>query len=215
LGKYRGQRLIDIGTGPSIHSLISACQHFEEIYVSDFTDSNLEEIKKWLSNEEGCFNWNPVVQYVCNLEGNTRSPAQVEQQLRLRVKQVLRCDVRLDNPFHPLTVEPADCITTSLCLEAACKDLETYRRSLQSVSALLRPGGALVMAGVLGETFYLVGGRRFSCLRLTRSDIEGILLELPFSLKEFNVLYAQNKEKNTTSDFGAVFQLVAIKDKAN
>ena len=68
-GKHSGQRLIDIGTGPSIHSLISASEHYEDILVSDYTDSNRQEIKKWLKDEEGCFDWLPVIQYVCNLGG--------------------------------------------------------------------------------------------------------------------------------------------------
>lgn len=209
-GKYNGQRLIDIGTGPSIHSLISASQHFKDIVVSDYTDSNRQEIKKWLNNEEGCFDWRPVIQYVCDLEGQ-RTPAQVEQQLRQRVKQVLKCDVRLDNPFHPLTLEPADCIVTSLCLEAACKDLQIYRQSLRNIASLLRPGGLLVMVGVLGETFYVVGGQRFSCLNLSQATIEEILKELGFSVTEFNVLSAPNRANDTISDYSAVFHLLADK----
>ncbi|XP_067116837.1 nicotinamide N-methyltransferase [Osmerus mordax] len=209
-GKHSGQRLIDIGTGPSIHSLISASEHYEDILVSDYTDSNRQEIKKWLNDEEGCFDWLPVIQYVCNL-GGERTPSQVAQQLRQRVKQVLKCDVRLENPFHPVTVEPADCIVTSLCLEAACKDLETYCCSLRNIASLLRPGGLLVMVGVLGETYYVVGGQRFSCLDLSQATVEGILKELGFSVTEFNVQSAPNRENDTVSDYSAVFHLMAVK----
>ena len=137
-----------------------------------------------------------------------RTPSQVAQQLRQRVKQVLKCDVRLENPFHPVTVEPADCIVTSLCLEAACKDLETYRCSLRNIASLLRPGGLLVMVGVLGETYYVVGGQRFSCLDLSQATIEGILKELGFSVTEFNVRSAPNPENNTVADNSAVFHLM-------
>ena len=140
-----------------------------------------------------------------------RTPSQVAQQLRQRVKQVLKCDVRLENPFHPVTVEPADCIVTSLCLEAACKYLETYRCSLRNIASLLRPGGLLVMVGVLGETYYVVGGQRFSCLDLSQATIEGILKELGFSVTEFNVRSAPNPENNTVADNSAVFHLMAVK----
>ncbi|KAJ8378595.1 hypothetical protein AAFF_G00238070 [Aldrovandia affinis] len=119
-----------------IHSLISACVYFEEIVVSDFTDSNCREIERWLRKEGSCFDWNPIIQFVCDLEGKSRSPEEVEQWLRQTVKQVLKCDVQLTNPFHPLTVELADCLTASLCLEAACQNLEMYRCALQ------RPGSA-------------------------------------------------------------------------
>ena len=68
-GKFRGQRLIEVGTGPTIHTLISACEYFEEIVVSDYVDSNREEIERWLTAKDGCFDWNAHIQFVCDLEG--------------------------------------------------------------------------------------------------------------------------------------------------
>ncbi|XP_030635957.1 nicotinamide N-methyltransferase [Chanos chanos] len=208
-GKYRGRTLIDVGSGPTIHSVISASKYFDEFVLSDYTDRNRKEIEKWLKAEEGCFNWKPVIQYVCELEG--RSPSEVESELRQRVKRVLKCDVRLENPFHPLNLEPADCVITSLCLEGACKDTETYSRALRSLRALLRPDGALVMVGVLGETFYTVAGQKFSCLSLTQSNIEDLLKNLGFTVQEFNVFQPQDLKDNTVSDFEAVFHLIALK----
>ncbi|XP_036393353.1 indolethylamine N-methyltransferase [Megalops cyprinoides] len=209
-GNLRGQRLIEVGTGPTIHSLISACEYFEEIVVSDFADSNRREIEKWLRQEEGCLDWNAIIQFVCELEGK-RTPDEVAQRLRRTVKQVLRCDVRLENPFHPVTFEPADCVMTSLCLEAACKDLDTYRRAVQSLAALVKPGGALVITGVLEETFYMVGQQRFSCLKLSQSFIEKTLRDLGFSIQQFNTLPAKHDGVNEVSDFDAIFHLVAQK----
>ncbi|KAJ8368553.1 hypothetical protein SKAU_G00085810 [Synaphobranchus kaupii] len=211
-GNIKGSRLIDIGSGPTIHGLISASKYFEEIMVSDFTDSNRREIEKWLNKEEGRFDWSPTIQFVCELESRSRSSEEVEQRLRQAVKQVLRCDVRQENPFHPLTVEPADCILSSLCLEAACKDLETYRRALQSIAALLKPGGVLVLIGVLNESFYIVGQQRFSCLVLSQSFIEETLRDLGFSIKQVNILPSKESEKEIY-DAEAFFYLVAQKTK--
>lgn len=61
--------LIDVGSGPTIHSVLSACQHYDEIVLSDFSDSNRREIEKWLENQEGCLDWKPVLQHVCEMEG--------------------------------------------------------------------------------------------------------------------------------------------------
>ncbi|XP_064158166.1 nicotinamide N-methyltransferase-like isoform X2 [Anguilla rostrata] len=210
-GNIKGKKLIDIGCGPTIHGIISASKCFEEIVVSDFTDSNRREIEKWLRNEEGCFDWRPTIEFVCELEGG-RSPEEVEQRLRQIVKQVRRCDVRQENPFHPLTMEPADCILSSLCLEAACKDLETYRRALRSIAALLKPGGVLVLIGVLNESFYFVGQEKFSCLVLSQSFIEETLRNLGFSIKHVNTQHAKETDK-VYSDAEAFFHLVAQKTK--
>lgn len=134
----------------------------------------------------------------------------MEASLKQRVKNVLKCDVRLENPFYPHTLEPADCVITSLCLEAACKDIQTYRRALHGLTKLLRPGGLLVMVGVLGETFYKVDEQPFSCLKLNQYDIEEALRGLGLSIHEFNIQSADDQNKSV-SDFEAVFLLVARK----
>ncbi|XP_044539117.1 nicotinamide N-methyltransferase-like, partial [Gracilinanus agilis] len=69
-GRVKGDLLIDIGTGPTIYQLLSACESFKEIVVTDYTDQNLEELSKWLKKEPGAFDWSPVVKYVCELEGD-------------------------------------------------------------------------------------------------------------------------------------------------
>lgn len=135
----------------------------------------------------------------------------MEASLKQRVKKVLKCDVRLENPFYPHTLEPADCVITSLCLEAACKDIQTYRCALHGLTKLLRPGGLLVMVGVLGETYYKVDEQSFSCLRLSQYDIEEALRGLGLSIHEFNLLPVEDQKSNSVSDFEAVFHLVVRK----
>lgn len=135
----------------------------------------------------------------------------MEVKLRQRVKQVLKCNVLSENPFHPESIQPAECVTTSLCLEAACKDLQSYRDALGRVAKMLRPGGALVMVGVLGETFYYIDKIRFSCLQLSKANIEDALRTLDFTVQEFNIFPAQDRENNKVSDFEAIFHLVALK----
>ncbi|XP_063073924.1 nicotinamide N-methyltransferase [Engraulis encrasicolus] len=209
-GKYKGQRLVEVGSAASIHCVISACAHFDQIIMSDFAESNRQELSRWLRKEPGCFDWGPVIRQVGQMESG-RNPVQVEDLLRARVKSVVKCDVRLENPFHPSTLEPADCVITSLCLEAACKDLPSYRASLGNVTSVLRPGGALVITGALGETFYIVAGQRFSCLHLTSDDVKKALEDLQFSIVEFNILKWDSEQVNHVSDFDAMFYCVAVK----
>nr|XP_006133694.2 nicotinamide N-methyltransferase-like [Pelodiscus sinensis] len=69
-GDMKGDTLIDIGSGPTIYQLLSACENFKEIVASDYTDRNRQELEKWLKKEPGAFDWTPVVKYVCELEGD-------------------------------------------------------------------------------------------------------------------------------------------------
>ncbi|KAL7845748.1 hypothetical protein AOLI_G00239400 [Acnodon oligacanthus] len=208
-GRYKGQTLVEVGSGPTIHSVLSACEHFQEIVLSDFTDDSRREVEKWLRNEEGCFSWRPVIQYVCDME--KRSPSEVEAKVRQRVKQVLKCDVRLENPFHPQTLKPADCVITCLCLEAACRDMLEYKKALAHVATLVRPAGVLVMVGVLDESFYYVNQTRFSCLQLSKESIEAKLQDLGFTIQELNIFPSPRPEYNVISDYKAVFHLIALK----
>lgn len=41
-----GDILIDIGSGPTIYQLLSACEVFREIIMSDYTELNLREVDK-------------------------------------------------------------------------------------------------------------------------------------------------------------------------
>lgn len=207
-GKYSGQTLVEVGCGPTIHSIISASEHFQEIILSDYSERNLEEIQKWLRNEESCFDWNPVIHYICRME--IKSPSAVKAKIRQRVKRFLKCDVRLENPFHPETLKPADCVITSLCLEAACKDMQAYKKALAGLASMLRPNGALVMVGVLGESFYMVNQTRFSCLPLSEQNVKECLKDVGFTVHEFEI-FSGPKPENKVSDYEAAFHLVALK----
>lgn len=69
-GGVGGDILIDIGTGPTIYQLLSACEAFREIIATDYTEQNLQELERWLKKEPGAYDWSSVVQYVCELEGD-------------------------------------------------------------------------------------------------------------------------------------------------
>ncbi|XP_029768761.1 nicotinamide N-methyltransferase-like [Terrapene carolina triunguis] len=138
--------------------------------------------------------------------------AEKEEKLRKKVKQVLKCDVSKSNILAPVSLPQADCLLSTLCLEAACKDLNSYRAALKNISSLLKPGGHLVMVIVLKETYYMVGQRRFSCLYLERESVEEALREAGYDVQCVEV--TPNRSQSTFSDFEAVLSLVACKRPA-
>ncbi|XP_030361229.1 nicotinamide N-methyltransferase [Strigops habroptila] len=202
-----GHTLIDVGCGPTIYQLLSACERFQEIIALDYTDRNRQELEKWLKNEPGAFDWSPVVKYVCELEGDREKWAEKEEKLRKKVKQVLKCDVTKANPTAPVSLPPADCIVSTLCLEAACKDLATFRSALRNISTLVKPGGHLVMVTVLQETFYAFNKQVFSCLCLERSMVEEAVEGAGFDVKVSEVQPYLPGDART--DCKAVLNLVA------
>uniref|UniRef100_A0A8C4YHC0 Nicotinamide N-methyltransferase n=1 Tax=Gopherus evgoodei TaxID=1825980 RepID=A0A8C4YHC0_9SAUR len=170
----KGNTLIRIGAGPTVFELLSACESFKEIIVTNHTDLSCQEMQKWLKKEPGAFDWTPVVKYVCELEGDRKKWAEKEEKLRRTVKQVLECDVTKFNPVTFASLPPADCLLLSQYLGAICKDLSTYRAALKNVSSLLKPGGHLLM-------------NKFPCLFLEKECLEEAVKEAGFDILAFEV----------------------------
>ncbi|XP_075460174.1 indolethylamine N-methyltransferase-like isoform X2 [Ascaphus truei] len=171
-GGVEGDTLIDIGAGPTIYHLLSACEVFKNIITSDFLAQNQAEMQKWLKKDPDAFDWSPVAKFVCELEGDSENWKKREDKLRRTVKQVLKCDALKSNPFEPEVLPPADCVLSCLCLEAPCKDAESYRNSLKNFHDLIKPGGHLIIISVLNASFYYVGQKWFSSMITTKEDLE-------------------------------------------
>ncbi|XP_076968990.1 nicotinamide N-methyltransferase [Tamandua tetradactyla] len=209
LDGVKGNLLIDIGSGPTIYQLLSACESFKEIVATDYTDQNLQELERWLKKEPGAFDWSPVVNYVCELEGNRIQGPEKEEKLRRAVKQVLKCDVTQRQPLGPVSLPPADCLLTTLCLHAACPDLPTYRGALENLGSLLKPGGFLVIVDVLRSSYYMIGEQRFSSLSLGREAVEAAVKEAGYTIERFEV--TQQRYSPTAADNEGIFSLVGRK----
>ncbi|XP_037373135.1 indolethylamine N-methyltransferase-like [Talpa occidentalis] len=167
-----GDILIDIGTGPTIYQLLSACGVFREIFATDYTEQNLRELEKWLKKEPGAYDWSPAVQYVCELEGDRSKWQEKEAQLRKKVTRVLKCDVTKLHPLEPAQVPAADCVLTLLALESACPTVDSYRAAIRGLAGLLKPGGHLVTMVALRCQSYMVGPKKFFALYLEKETVE-------------------------------------------
>uniref|UniRef100_UPI00358EA3B7 indolethylamine N-methyltransferase-like n=1 Tax=Myxine glutinosa TaxID=7769 RepID=UPI00358EA3B7 len=156
----RGQRLLDVGSGPTIYQVLSACENFEEIYLSDYIEQNRQQLQCWLEASPDAFDWNHIIKYVCKLEENEVSWEEKAAKLRKRVRAVMHCDVRHDPPLDTDRA-PFDCIISSFCLEAACTDEKNFIDAVTHLAKLLKPGGLLLTVVTTGREFYIVGKERF------------------------------------------------------
>ncbi|XP_078055310.1 nicotinamide N-methyltransferase [Mustelus asterias] len=203
--------LLEIGCGPCLHLSLCASEHVEEIVLSDFLSNNRQEIELWLKNDPGAFDWSPITKAVCELEGNRGKWAEKEKKLRDSIKQVVKCDVHQSNPLDPVELEPVDCVMTSYCLEVACKDKAAYHTTLRNVTSLLKPGGVLIMIGVLNETFYMINDQKFPCVTFDQAFLEQTLTEVGYEIEQLEIALNPNKSVDTLADFDASFFLVARK----
>ncbi|XP_023565704.1 indolethylamine N-methyltransferase isoform X2 [Octodon degus] len=207
-GGLRGKTLIDVGSGPTIYQVLAACEAFSDITLSDFTDRNREELQKWLSKDPGAFDWTLVLKFACELEGNSRWQEKAEK-LRATVKRVLKCDVNMSNPLAPVELPPMDCVLTLLAMECACSSLAAYRAALCNLASLLKPGGHLVTSITLQLSHYMVGKREFSCVSLTKEEVEQAILDAGLDIEQ--LLHSAQSYSTTTAPNKGICFIVARK----
>ncbi|XP_063799298.1 nicotinamide N-methyltransferase-like isoform X2 [Pseudophryne corroboree] len=210
-GRVKGDTLIDFGAGPTIYHLLSACEVFNNIITSDFLEQNRREVQKWLRKDLDAFDWTPIVKYVCELENNSDNWQEKEAKLRRKVTKVLQCDALKKNPYDPEVMPEADCLLSCLCLEGPCKDPEAFCNTLKSFYDLLKPGGHLIILSVLNGTFYFVGQKKFSCLSLTREDLERAFKKAGFEIEELKVVPRNDKSRMDITDYDSLYCVHARK----
>nr|XP_008123424.1 PREDICTED: nicotinamide N-methyltransferase-like [Anolis carolinensis] len=124
----------------------------------------------------------------CKLISKLETWPEKQEKLRRTVKQVLKCDVTLANPFHPLVVPPADCVLSSCCLEGASKDFPAYRSALKNVAFLVKPGGHLILVIPLEATYYMAGQSKFSDCFVKPEMVKVAVKEVGFDIVCFENL---------------------------
>uniref|UniRef100_A0A8C6HD34 Phenylethanolamine N-methyltransferase n=1 Tax=Mus spicilegus TaxID=10103 RepID=A0A8C6HD34_MUSSI len=185
-GEVSGRVLIDIGSGPTIYQLLSACAHFEDITMTDFLEVNRQELGLWLREEPGAFDWSVYSQHACLIEDKGESWQEKERQLRARVKRVLPIDVHKPQPLGTpsLVPLPADALVSAFCLEAVSPDLTSFQRALHHITTLLRPGGHLLLIGALEESWYLAGEARLSVVPVSEEEVREALVLGGYEVRE-------------------------------
>ncbi|XP_057215242.1 phenylethanolamine N-methyltransferase-like isoform X2 [Triplophysa rosa] len=156
----RGDVLVDVGSGPTLYQVMSGCERFNRVILSDFLEVNRRELQSWLQKGKSSLDWTTYFKYVCELEGRSSSAwTKKAERLRAVVSDVLPIDVHQSCPLSQGTLPPcgADCLVSSFCLESVSPDLTSFNIALSNISSLLRKGGYLLLIGALGESFYMGG----------------------------------------------------------
>uniref|UniRef100_A0A8D0GPB5 Phenylethanolamine N-methyltransferase n=1 Tax=Sphenodon punctatus TaxID=8508 RepID=A0A8D0GPB5_SPHPU len=203
-GELHGRTLIDIGSGPTIYQLLSACDYFEEIIATDYLEVNREVLQGWVHGESGAFDWSPYIQHVCQIEGKGEPWQVKEQKLREKLKKILPIDIHQPNAGLPAH-RPADALISTFCLEAASPDLPSFQRALRNVTTLLKPGGHFLMIGALEESFYLAGEAKLSVVPVTEEDVKEALAKSGYRLHAFRAYIMPPSLKIGVDDVRGVF----------
>ncbi|XP_069468874.1 nicotinamide N-methyltransferase-like [Ambystoma mexicanum] len=209
----KGNTLIGLCIAPTIHQYIAACDYFKEIIATTYTESCLEELQKWLKNDRGAYDWTSLLKYACELEGDRNKWMEKEEKVRRTVTQTLTYDIGQRNPLAPHALPQADCLLLEFCLEFLCSDKKKFSTGVENAACLLRTGGYLIMMGVIENTFYMVGSKRFPTLCIEKTYLKETLTEKGFVMKQLEVLPRTEKLMDSMADAKYFYFIVACKEK--
>uniref|UniRef100_A0A8C9XLG3 Phenylethanolamine N-methyltransferase n=1 Tax=Sander lucioperca TaxID=283035 RepID=A0A8C9XLG3_SANLU len=210
-GDVSGELLVDIGSGPTLHQVMSGCEVFNKVLLTDFLEVNRQELRCWLQDEGGCsLDWTPFLQHVCKLEGR-----QYDQIPRNSViMDIVPIDVHRPQPLalDALPSAGADCLVSCFCLESASPDLAAFTRALGHIGRLLRPGGHLLLIGTLGMNYYLGGpGLKIPTIPVNEAQVCASLKESGYTLIRLEV-YTVPQDMKLFDDASGVFFVKAMKE---
>ncbi|XP_074080130.1 phenylethanolamine N-methyltransferase [Macrotis lagotis] len=215
-GQVSGQRLLDVGSGPTVYQLLSACPHFEDITMTDFLEGNRRELRLWLRGDPGAFDWSRYSQHACLIEGRGESWQEKEHQLRSKVKRVLPIDVHQPQPLGPGSPAPlpTDALISAFCLEAVSPDHASFQRALDHITTLLRPGGHLLLIGALEESWYLAGEAKLAVVPIREGDVREALSRSGYQVRDFRTYTMPAYLQTGVDDVKGIFFVWAQKTLA-
>ncbi|KAE9551033.1 hypothetical protein FO519_005767 [Halicephalobus sp. NKZ332] len=171
--------LLDLGAGPTVYIPITVRNRVENVYTSDYAETNRNMLQSWIEDKSD-FDWSNVCTWISSIEGTAEKPVIMQGQAREKMRAVLEVNVHKQpvvqgvhyrSPTCTQVPEQFDVITTVFCLEYASETLEEYSRAVRNAISLIKPGGFLVQGGVLNADEYSFGGRRFRCHHLTKDQL--------------------------------------------
>ncbi|MGE0824970.1 MAG: guanitoxin biosynthesis pre-guanitoxin forming N-methyltransferase GntF [Candidatus Binatia bacterium] len=179
------QRIVlDVGSGPTIYSLISAATKAGEIHIAEYLEANRVEIRKWLSGDNTAFNWRPFIAQSLWFEQTGPCSAfdirRREAAIRNRVTYITRCDLR-QVPSFLGGRQTYDVVMSNFCAESITDDFEEWRFFVANLASLVNVGGTFVMTALKNATCYAVGPMLFPAVSIAEIHVMQRLLELGFS----------------------------------
>eukprot|EP00118_Oscarella_pearsei_P010166 m.61287 g.61287 ORF g.61287 m.61287 type:complete len:291 (+) comp34989_c0_seq1:103-975(+) len=148
----KSARILELGGGPTICSLISAVQYADSITFTDIGEQNIEFLNKW-KVDPGTFDFSSLIRYtVEEVEGSSSEEVVKARQdlLRSKIETIVKADVTDDDPVDASLVGQFDVVSVHYCLLHAVKTHDDYPRVLKNLGRYLKVGGILLLSEMLG-----------------------------------------------------------------
>lgn len=171
-------RMIEFGSGPTVHHLLPFAPRAESVHVVDFLQSNLDTVRMWLAGGDDAWDWSPFTRLTLDVE-RCRPPteheiAEREATLRERIDSLGLADARCRQPLrdgwrrYPV-------VLCCFCPDSITSDRDDWHRCAAHIASLVAPGGWLVLTALGHARSYRVGGHHFPSAGVSADDIVAML----------------------------------------
>lgn len=211
--KASGSRLLEIGSGPTLHHVIPAAEYFSEIHMADYLPENLHEIQLWKARSPLAHDWNTHTAFTLVHEGKEPTPAAIKERedlLRAKLKKFLHIDLLQET----IVKTPYPAVSSFFCTEEIGITKSEWKKIVKRVTDYVAPGGYLFMSALRGSDYYAVvtpdgKTRHLPCANVTEDDFNELLPRLGFPQQN---LFVQGEIQNGQEAEG-IFGVVIIAAK--
>ncbi|KAM4015592.1 indolethylamine N-methyltransferase-like isoform 2-T2 [Anomaloglossus baeobatrachus] len=210
-GHITGNILIELSASSTIHHLFAVCEFFKHIIVLKTRDESIMELKRWVDERTGAFDWDHAAKHHAGLEGKSDQFQDKGRKVRSSLRHVMKCDLRKNNIVDPIPLPPADCIIIAWFLEFMSKNQDEFENYLKKISKLLKPGGHLMFFGILGATYITNRKDKFHLFNYDENVAKKALIAEGFVIDDCKI--HKRTAVSDLSDYNGVLFIAAHKQK--
>lgn len=176
------ERAIDVGSSATLHHEIPLTPFVQELYVSDYLQANLDEMKKWLNGDSDAHNWDIYIEGVLRLEGMAQVAASDiearKQLMKGRIRQPILVDIAQKRPLG--SDERFPLVTAFYVAESVAQNKAEWLRYMENISSLVADDGVFIVSALRNADSYQVGSAYFPSAHIDEHDISEALEHLGF-----------------------------------
>lgn len=186
--------LIEIGSGPTIYQIISACNKVDYIIFSDFAQSCREEIQKFLTDDKNSFNWEAFFKYVIELEGKKADIDTIKdykEKIKSKIIAVIPCDVRNQKPLSPAWFPQFDILSMHSVAEGISSTEKEFVRCIKNAVPLVKSGGYFIGMFVKNSKIWKCGEIWYPSFPVDEKYLKQLFPKVGLSLQDMSTVEAE------------------------
>ena len=167
----QARRAVDVGAGANLYPALLMLPWAEHIVFTEYAESNINWLGERLADTSGEWPWQPFWDLVAGLP-YYRTVEQPRRRLTA-IHEIRRLSV------FDLDRRTWDLGTMFFVADGMTSDEEEFESAVRSFLGALTPGAPFMMAFMEGSTGYDVSGVRFPSVKITRTSLNALLVNLP------------------------------------